>query len=118
MRVDDGVGLREPGGWLEVKGNTIKGSFHRVDLNASVKVDATIGERGKITGSAAIGDSEATIDGEFYTEEDLAKRNAVDSDLSWPRSQGPHMGGCAAEPTGVETIDSIDGLRMVWRCRR
>jgi len=116
MRVDDGVGLRELGGWLEVKGNTLKGSFRRVDLNAIVNIDATIGEQGKITGSATVGDRKATVDGEYCKEDELAKRNAVDAKLSWPRSQGPHMGGCAAEPTGVETIESIDGLRMVWRC--
>jgi len=116
MRVDDGVGLREPGGWLEFKGNTIKGSFRRVDLNAVVNIDATIGEGGKITGSATIGDSKATVAGNYYTEQELARRNAVDESLSWPAAHGPRMGGCAAEPTGVTTIDIIDGLRMVWRC--
>lgn len=116
MRVDDGVGLREPGGWLEFKGNTIQGSFLRVDLNADVSIKATLGEGGEITGSATVGDRKAIVEGQYYSEEELAKRNAVDSDLSWPRSQGPFMGGCAAEPTGVETIDGIDGLRMVWRC--
>lgn len=116
MRVDDGVGLREPGGWLGFKGNTIKGSFRRVDLNAVVTIDATIDERGKITGSATIGDSKATVDGEYYKEEELAKRNAVDNELSWPVSQGPLMGGCATKLTGVPTIDGIEELRMVWRC--
>ena len=75
MRVDDGVGLREPGGWLEFKGKTIKGSFHRVDLNALVNVDATIGKHGKITGSATIGDSKATVVGEYYKEDELAERS-------------------------------------------
>lgn len=116
MRVDDGVGLRELGGWLEVKGNKLKGSFRRVDLNAVVKIDATFDERGEITGSATVGDSKAAVSGEYYKEDELAKRNAVDKGLSWPAAHGPRMGGCAAEPTGVTTIDSIDGLRMVWRC--
>lgn len=116
MRVDDGVGLREPGGWLEVKGNTLQGSFRRVDLNAVVKIDAEIDEHGKIVGSATVGDSKATVDGEYYKEDELAKRNAIDKNLSWPVAQGPLMGGCAAEPTGVKTIDGIEELHMVWRC--
>lgn len=116
MRVDDGVGLREPGGWIEVKGNRLTGTFRRVDLDAEVQINATIGEHGTITGAAAVADRRAVVAGEYYKEEELAKRNAVDSNLSWPAAQGPLMGGCAAEPTGVETIDSIAGLHMVWRC--
>ena len=116
MRVDDGVGLREPGGWIERKGTTLKGTFQRVDLNAVVNVDATIDEGGEVSGSATIGGRGAELVGVIRREDELAKSNAIDSKWSWPAAHGPPMGGCAAEPTGVETIDDLAGLRMVWRC--
>lgn len=116
MRVDDGVGLREPGGWLVRKGNNLQGTFRRIDLNAAVSLEATIEPSGKISGTATIGDRKAVVEGEYHREETLVKQNAIAKNLSWPAAQGPLMGGCAAEPTGVKTIGSIEGLRMVWRC--
>ena len=116
MRVDDGVGLREPGGWLEIKGNKMSGDFRRVDLGAVIQLEATIDSTGQVKGRAQVGEREATVEGEYLKEGDIAARNRIDAELSWPAAQGPLMGGCASQPTGVETTDGVEGLRMVWRC--
>jgi outer membrane protein assembly factor BamB len=115
MRVDDGVGLREPGGWLEARDGRLTGSFRRVDLGATVSIDAAIAD-GSITGMAKVGDRSATVSGKYITEAELARRNAVARDKSWPAAQGPLDGGCSAQWTGVPTIDDVAELRMAWRC--
>lgn len=115
MRVDDGVGLLEPGGWLELKENQLQGRFRRVDLGAMVTVDATI-QNGVIDGTAQVGDRTANVSGALMTEAELARQNTVSKNLSWPASQGPIAGGCSAEWAGVPTIDDLNNLRMVWRC--
>jgi outer membrane protein assembly factor BamB len=114
MRVDDGVGLREPGGWLELKDGRLTGRFRRVALSAEVTIDATVAD-GTVTGTATVGGRTATVSGRYVPEADLARRNEVSKDASWPAAQGPLMGGCSAEWTGAATIDDPAGLRMVWR---
>ena len=115
MRVDDGVGLRTPGGRLEVKEGKLSGSFHRVDLAAEVRIDATI-DGSSISGSAMIGDEKATVSGRYLTESQLAKRNPIARDKSWPAAQGPPGAACSAPWTGAATIDDPAQLRMLWRC--
>ena len=115
MRVDDGVGLREPGGWLEMKDGKLTGSFRRVDLGAEVSIDAAIAD-GAIAGTAKVGDASAAVSGKYIAEDELAKRNAVAKDKSWPAAQGPLGGGCSAEWTGVATIEDLSAFRMAWRC--
>ena len=115
MRVDDGIGLREPGGWLEVRNDELTGRFRRVDLAADVSIAATIADD-TITGSAMIGDEKATATGRYVPEAELAKRNAIARDESWPASQGPPGGGCSAQLTGATTIDDPGQLRLMWRC--
>ena len=115
MRVDDGVGLREPGGWLQAAGGKLTGAFRRVDLGAEVTIDAAIAD-GALSGTATVGDRSATVAGNVLSEDDLRRRNAVPEDKAWPAAQGPLAGGCAAQPTGAPTIDDLADLRMVWRC--
>lgn len=114
MRVDDGIGLREPGGWLEFKDGRLTGRFHRADRRAEVSLDAAV-SGGAITGAARVGDRTATVSGRYVAEAELAARNAVPRDKSWPAAQGPLMGGCSAEPTGAATIEDPSALRLVWR---
>ena len=71
---------------------------------------------GQVKGRAKVGDQEASVEGEYLDEEGIASRNEINPKLSWPAAQGPMMGGCSADPTGAETINGVDGLRMVWRC--
>ncbi len=115
MRVDDGVGLIEPGGWLTLKGGRLTGRFRRVDLGAEVSVDAAVAG-GTIAGTATVGGRDATVTGTLVMEAELAARNAVAKDKAWPVSQGPLMGGCSAQWTGAATLDDPADLRMVWRC--
>jgi hypothetical protein len=127
MRMDDGVGLTEPGGWLELKDGKLQGSFRRNNsLSTSsthlvwaapqeVRVDASV-TGGAIAGSATIGASAGTVSGRIVGEAELAARNAVAADKSWPNCHGPVNGGCAAQATGAATVDAVAGLRQVWRC--
>lgn len=55
MRVDNGVGLIEPGGRLELKDGKLTGSFRREELGAVVSVDTVVAD-GAITGTGGIGD--------------------------------------------------------------
>jgi len=115
MRVDDGVGLRKPGGWIEFKGAKVTGRFHRADLGKQITVEASIIQNA-IRGTAKFGDRNAIVSGRFVSEAELARTNAVAADKWWPASQGPLGGGCSAQWTGVPTIDDSKDLRMVWRC--
>jgi len=127
MRMDDSIGLREPGGWLELKDGKLSGTFRRNNsLSTSstsgdsvppvqVTVDAVV-KGGIISGSAEIAGVKGTVAGRMVGEADLAKGNAVAKDKSWPAAQGPQAGGCSAQWTGVATINDLSGLRMQWRC--
>ncbi len=114
LRVEDGVGLCEPGGFLDLREGKLTGRFRRVDLGAEVTVDATVAA-GVIKGSAMVGPSRARASGWVVTEDELADGNAVASDKSWPAAQGPLMGGCSSQWTGQATIDDPSLMRMVWR---
>jgi len=114
MVVDDGVGVLEPGGRLELKDSRLTGKFRRVDLDVEVEVEATI-SGDSISGHAKMGDRRATISGQYVSESELAKSNAIAGDKSWPAAQGPAGGGCSAQPTGVATIDDPSDLRLAWR---
>ncbi len=127
MRMDDGIGLRDPGGWLELKDGKLSGTFRRNNsLSVSstgldsvppvqVTVDAVVKD-GLINGTAEIAGVKGTVSGRMVIEADLAKGNAVAKDKSWPAAQGPQAGGCSAQWTGVATINDLSGLRMQWRC--
>ena len=115
MRVDDGVGLREPGGRLELRDGRLTGSFRRVDLGATVRVDATVKDD-LLRGAAQVGERQAIVAGWIVPEDELARSNAVAKDRSWPAAQGPLGGGCCAEATGAATIDDLARIRLVWRC--
>jgi outer membrane protein assembly factor BamB len=118
MRIDDGVGLREAGGWLELKNGRLTGSFQRVNLPATITVDASVKD-GVITGTATVGGPRGThktpLTGNLVTERELAQKNAVPPHLSWPAAQGPAMGGCSTKITGIATVDRVEDLRVVWR---
>jgi len=127
MRMDDGIGLREPGGWLELKDGKLSGTFRRnnslsvsstsLDSVPPVQVTVdTVVKDGLISGSAEIAGVKGTVSGRMVIEADLAKSNSVAKDKSWPATQGPQAGGCSAQWTGVATIDDLSGLRMKWRC--
>jgi len=127
MRMDDGIGLREPGGWLDLKDGKLSGTFRRNNsLSVSstgldpvppvqVTVDAVVKD-GLISGTAEIAGVKGTVSGRMVGEADLAKSNAVAKDKSWPAAQGPQAGGCSAQWTGAATINDLSGLRMRWRC--
>jgi len=127
MRMDDGIGLREPGGWLDLKDGKLSGTFRRNNsLSVSstgldpvppvqVTVDAVVKD-GLISGTAEIAGVKGTVSGRLVGEADLAKGNAVARDKSWPAAQGPLAGGCSAQWTGAATIDDLSGLRLRWRC--
>ena len=121
MRMDDLVGMREPGGWLNVKNSRLTGSFNRHAWGNSpymartlcvVTVDAEI-KGGVITGTAKIGDKIGSISGRLIPETELAKTNAVAKDRTWPSFLGD--AGCAAQPTGVATVETVDQMRLIWR---
>lgn len=74
MRMDDGIGLREPGGWLELKDGKLSGTFRRNNsLSVSstgldsvppvqVTVDAVVKD-GLISGTAEIAGVKGTVSG-------------------------------------------------------
>ena len=115
MRVDDGVGLIEPGGSLALKDGKLTGRFRRVDLGAVVSIDAAVAN-GAFAGTGKIGERSATVSGKYVTEAELTRHNAVAKDRAWPAAQGPLGGGCSAQWTGVATTDDLADLRMIWRC--
>jgi outer membrane protein assembly factor BamB len=121
MRMDDKIGISEPGGWLELKNGKLAGTFRRSNSEygrrlgfVQVTVDAAV-SNGSISGTAQIGDKKGTISGKLIPEAELAKKNAVAKDKNWPCSQGPANGGCSAQPAGAATIDSPNDIRVVWR---
>jgi PQQ-like domain len=119
MRIGDGVGLREPGGWLERTGDRLAGTVRRIDIGGELVLEAIVKSDNTLEGSAQLGDRRGLISGTVEAEAALAARNAVDPRLGWPSTQGPAGQGCAAQPTGAATIDSGDALaalRPVWRC--
>lgn len=121
MRMDDRIGLREPGGWVELKDGKLTGTFRRNNSTygrrlgfVQVTVDAVVKDRA-VSGTAQIGDKKGTVSGKVVSEAQLARANAVAKDKNWPSAQGPAGGGCAAQPTGVVTMNSVEEIRAVWR---
>jgi outer membrane protein assembly factor BamB len=120
MRMDHGIGIREPGGWLEFKDGRLRGTFThgrgrgRAVEFATITVDA-VARDGVIDGRATIGQHEGKVTGRVVSESELARQNPIPQDKGWPSFLGPVGGGCAAQPSGVPTIGSADQIRLVWR---
>lgn len=114
MTVSDGVGLLEPGGELRLANGKLSGSFRRVDWGFEITVDGAVHD-GVVSGTARMGEEEATLAGWVATEAGLRKQNSVTPELGWPASQGPAQGGCSGTWTGVATIDAPSELRLCWR---
>jgi len=121
MRVDDGVGLREPGGWLTLKDGKLSGTFRRNHSGAGgrldfvrVTVDAAV-EEGAVSGTVQIDGVNGTVTGRMIPEVQQGKRNPVARDKNWPAAQGPTGGGCSAQPTGALTVDTVSDLRVIWK---
>jgi len=75
----DGIGLRQPGGWLELKDGKLSGKFIRVDFGGEITVNATVAD-GAITGTAQLGVKSGNLTCRLVNEADLAAINA------WPRT--------------------------------
>lgn len=117
MPVDDGVGLREPGGCLTLTGGRLRGEFRYRLLKTdfvTVAVDAVV-QDGVVSGAATIDGMKGAVSGEIVSESQLAAANPVPEDKSWPAFLGPAGGGCAAEPAGAELIDSMFQAELEWR---
>ena len=129
FRVEDGVGIREPGGWLTVKDGKLTGSVMRVTgsrkgrgfmysvprrLENTLSFDCTVTD-GTVTGQCTIAETVCTVSGRLTTEADLARTNRIPEDKGWPWLQGPHGGGVAAESTGVTLTGTLSGIRRAWR---
>ncbi len=125
MILDDLIGLRNPGGELTLKGDTLSGAF-RYNVNAmgvygffrgtqTIRVTATVKD-GAIEGTMTIGDVPGTVRGMLVPEEELARNNALPADKGWPMFLGPIGGGMSAQPTGVKLIENPESIRLRWRC--
>ncbi len=120
LTVGHGVGLRTPGGTLTLTDGKLAGTFkHTRKVHKhwgpimTVVVDAVVTD-GKIAGSASIDGQQGKITGTVTPGEELAKANKIPDDVDWPAFLGPIAGGAAAEPTGVELIESEKGFRLMW----
>lgn len=120
LPIAHGHRLREPGGALQLKGDTLSGTFNRAEgrrgglVIAEVSVDATVKDD-QITGTVTVNGHKGEVTGSIVAGEALAKTNDVPEDKGWPMFLGPVGGGVAAEPTGVELVDSFHDARLVWR---
>jgi RNA polymerase sigma factor (sigma-70 family) len=121
IRMDNLIGVRDPGGWLELKGDTLSGAFRRfVDRDppehrmVEFTVEAAVKD-GRIAGTVkALGKSGA-VTGTLTPEASLAKTNAVATDKSWDSCLGSAGAGCAAQPAGAKRVSSLAEARAVWR---
>ncbi len=123
IRMDNLVGLREPGGWLTIQGNSLTGKFVRsiskqffefsVDatLNGAV-ISGTVSCRQSMDNAAP---QSGKVTGLRRSEAELAKINALSKDASWPNYGGPAGFGRAAKPTGAPLVDGIGEAKVLWR---
>ncbi len=120
IRTDHGMGIRNPGGELDLKNGRLTGTFTRAlgrrrdMVVAEVTVDAAVRD-GVIEGKAVIAGQEGTVSGRVIPEAELARRNAVSPERGWPSFLGPAGGGTSGQPAGVALVDSADEFRVVWR---
>ena len=137
IRMDNLVGLREPGGWLTVQGNKLTGTFVRcLDIRGpffEFSVDATLDgdvisgtvscRKSLGTGAPQTTDAPPSTDapqtgkvtGSRRSEAELAKINALSKEASWPNYGGPAGFGRAAKPAGAKLVDSIGEAKVLWR---
>ena len=125
IRMDNLIGLREPGGWLTVQGNKLTGKFVRcLDIRGpffEFSVDATV-NGAVISGTVSFRKSmdnaapqSGIVTGFRRSEAELAKINALSKDASWPNYGGPAGFGRAAKPAGAALVDSIGEAKVLWR---
>ncbi len=119
MTIAHGIGLYG-GGTLTLTDGKLTGTFkHTRKVHKrrgpimTVVVDAVVTD-GKITGKATIDGHDGTVNGTVTAAEQLAKTNDIPDDVDWPAFLGPIAGGAAAEPTGVELIESEKGFELRW----
>lgn len=136
IRVDDLLGLIEPGGWLEIKNGKIRGSFqrfipgsygkgginpvsaklrmHRFDVEGTVTGDKIAGSFKVPTAAATEEKTTGTITGMIVRETVLAKDNALPANVSWDSFLGSAgMGGAAVSTDTI--LLGIDRARLAWR---
>lgn len=120
MTIDHGIGLRAPGGVLELKDGRLTGEFahsrkdqKRHTAVVQVSVDANM-VGGAISGTAKIGEHTGKVTGRVIPEEELVRGNRLPADRTWPAFLGPAGGGAAAEATQTSLIQSVDEIRLVW----
>ncbi len=129
VRMDNLVGLHEPGGWLTIQGNRLTGRFVRsinkqffeFSVDATVNggaISGTVSCRNSI-GSATPPDKAAPQSGKVTgfrrSEAELAKINALSKDASWPNYGGPAGFGRTAKPSGAVLVDDIGEAKVMWR---
>lgn len=131
IRMDNLIGLREPGGWLTVQGNKLTGTFVRCNdirgqffefsvdatLNGAV-ISGTVSCRKALgTGAPQAGDEPQTgkVTGLRRSEAELARINPLSKEASWPNYGGPAGFGRAAKPAGAALVGSIGAGKVVWR---
>jgi outer membrane protein assembly factor BamB len=134
IAIDSQVGVRDPGGVLELSNGALTGSFlryievrvgkndyrgmQRVKVEGSVKGNVI---SGKYTYQPSLGEKsddtgkEGLLSGSIMPEADLAKNNAVPAALSWGSMLGPAGSAAAAMPSSAKVVDSLDQARLVWR---
>jgi outer membrane protein assembly factor BamB len=135
IRMDNLIGLREPGGWLTIQGNRLTGTFVR-SINRqffAFSVDATL-DGDVISGTVSCrkslgtatpqsgdappsGDAPQTgkVTGVRRSEAELAKINPLSKEASWPNYGGPAGFGRAAKPAGAALVDGIGEAKVIWR---
>lgn len=137
IRVDDTIGVLEPGGWLEIKDGKIRGSFRRFITGSSpvaglnvpavhrrmhqFEVDGTL-TGDAIEGTCKVPTAEATkektagkITGAIVREAVLARENALPAKVSWDSFLGSAGMGTAATPTTTILQERVDRARLAWR---
>lgn len=129
FRVEDGVGLREPGGYLTLRDGRLSGSIKRISgsrrgggfrftserqLENLLQIEATV-QQGKVQGTCQIGSTLCRVSGEVIGEQELARTNPIPADQAWPWLQGPHCGGLAAAASELPLIDDLQQIRRLWR---
>lgn len=121
MRMDQGLGLREPGGYLAITDGVLKGTFEHMRRSsrndarlATITIDARVNGN-QIEGTAQIGEHHGKVTGQIMPDAALTRSNALPHDKGWPSFLGPVNTGVAAQSTGVKLTETPSAARLIWK---
>jgi outer membrane protein assembly factor BamB len=121
IRIDSVIGVREPGGWLELKNGALSGAFRRFIAHsppehrmAEFTVEAAV-KNGRIAGTVKALGKTGAVTGTIAPETHLVKANAIAKEKDWDSYLGSAGAGCAAQAAGVKVVNSMNEARVVWR---